>query len=64
MLGQVQGGLAPGEGTMEEPGGQSRGRCRLRQVQGGSAIGERALENQAVGVRAWADAGLDRYRVP
>ena len=29
---------------MEEPGGQSRGRFRLRQVQGGSAPGERAME--------------------
>ena len=43
-LEQVQGGLAPGERTMEEPGVLSRGRCRLRQVQGGSASGERAME--------------------
>ena len=29
---------------MEEPGGRSRGRCRIGQVQGGSAPGERAME--------------------
>ena len=29
---------------MEETGGRSRGRCRLRQVKGGSAPGERAME--------------------
>ena len=30
-LGQVQAGLAPVEGAMEEPGAWIRGRCRLEQ---------------------------------
>ena len=34
MPGQVLGGLAPGEGAIEEQGGQNRGRCRFGQLQG------------------------------
>ena len=57
----VQGGPAPGEGAMKEPGGRSRGRCRHGQVQGGLAPVEGAMEEPGAGVGA--GAGLDRYRV-
>ena len=44
--GQVQGGSAPGERAMEEPGSRSRGRGRYRlgQIQGALAPGEGAME--------------------
>ena len=41
---QVQGGLAPGERGVGEPGGRSRGRFRPGHVQGGLAVGEGAME--------------------
>ena len=45
-LRQVQGGSAPGERAMKEPGSRSkgRGRYRLGQVQGAFAPGEGAME--------------------
>ena len=50
----VQGGLAPSEGAMKEPGGGSRGRCRLGQVQGGLVAGEGAMEELGAGIGAGA----------
>ena len=62
-LGQLQGVLAPVEGAMEEPGGRSRGRCRLglvlyRVVQ---LLVREPLKSHEVG--GGAGAGMDRYRV-
>ena len=50
----VQGGLAPIEGHMKEPGGQSSGRCRHGQVQGSLVAGERAIEELGAGGGAGA----------
>ena len=50
----VQGGPAPGEGAMKEPGGRSRGRCRHGQVQGGLVAKEGAMEEPGTGVGAGA----------
>ena len=58
-----QGGLAPGEGTMEEPEvrvGAGAGLDRYRLVQ---HLVRKPWNSQGVGLGARADAGLDRYRV-